>query len=689
MKRLVWSGLLLFLAVAWPATAQSWDTSGNKLLSGTYYFRQVMWLGEADAYNDLEEAIAIYGTITFNGNGSYSLTTATAIDAAEGTSGAITGSGTYTIAASGYGYMSTPLQFVYSQFAGDEINLLVSNSGVVVGSTTDNSTGYNDMFIAAPVPSSTPSFSGTYSVIGADIPAATFSLEGYGDITATRSYNFQLTPNGSSGIETIQVSGTLAANGTATTQSISGASYSVTNGAAVVKLTGYPSTLTAIENPNNLVYGTKYFYFSPDGNFIFGGDPEGTDFLVGVRQGSGAVNFSGLYYTAGFFQDDSEGSSCDCAYLDNTYGSFDILSGTNNGMELAHQRDNEIGPSGGGPFDYTYTDFLGVSGSTYSDSTYQYFFGSGGAFAIGWDATSTTGYLGIEVLAQAPTFTASGSAPYIFPTGIVNAGSSVPFTADLVPGELISIYGANLAGTTATSYNLPTTLGNVQVLVNGTPGGVFYVSPGQIDAVIPLGIDASIASVQVVNGAGTSNTVSNYIGNTQPGVFNSYTSNPGPAVFHGNGTIVSTANPAQIGEELAVYLTGLGAVSSSYTATDQYISIDLDGTYACGTSYYPCSGIEYAGIEPGTPTSVGGGYQMNFTVPTGTSSGLNYLDIGGSDSYNSEAVICVVSCADSSLRAKAHSQKTPRRVTRPRFPDSPRVVLPRHLGLPKPLTETN
>jgi uncharacterized protein (TIGR03437 family) len=684
MKRFAWSALLLFVGAAWPAAAQSWDTSGNGLLSGTYYFRQVMWLGEGDSYNDLQDAIAIYGTITFT-NGTYKLASATAFDASEGEAGAITGSGTYSIGASGYGFMSTPLQFVYSQFQGDEISLLVSKSGVVLGSTTDNSTGYNDMFIAAPVPTSTPSFSGTYSVIGVNVPALTFQVEGYGDITTTRSYNFPLTPNGSSGIQTIQVSGTIAGTGTASSQTISGATYSVTSDAAVVKLTGYPSSAQAIET--NLVYGSKYFYFSPDGNFIFGGDPQDTDFLVGVRQGSGALNFTGLYYTAGLFQDDNEASSCNCAYLDSTYGSFDSLTGANNGTELAHQRDLEVAPSGGGPYDYTYSDVLGVSGSTYSDSAYQYYFGSGGAFAIGWNPPSATGYLGIEVLAQAPTYTAPSSAPYIFPTGIVNAGSSVPFTADLVPGELVSIYGANLAGTTENNYNLPTSLGNVQVLVNGVPAGIFYVSPGQIDAVIPLDINASIASVQVSNGSASSNTVSNYVGNTQPGIFNSF--GPGPAVFHGDGTIVSTANPAQIGEELAVYLTGLGALSSSNTATDPYISVDISGTYACSSGYYPCSGIEYAGIEPGTPPTVGGGYQLNFTVPSGTSSGLNYLDIGGSDSYNSEALICVTSCTGSSLRAKIRSPRPARRATRPRFPESPRVVLPRRLEHANPITGTN
>src|ERR1700733_15404573 len=125
MKRLAWSSLLMFMVATWPAAAQTWDASGNGLLNGTYYFRQVMWLGGYNSANDLQESIAVYGNIVFSGNGTYTVT-AKAADAAENTVTAITGSGTYTIAASGYGYMSTPLQFVDSQFEGDQINLLVS-----------------------------------------------------------------------------------------------------------------------------------------------------------------------------------------------------------------------------------------------------------------------------------------------------------------------------------------------------------------------------------------------------------------------------------------------------------------------------------------------------------------------------------------------------------------------------------
>jgi hypothetical protein len=160
------------------------------------------------------------------------------------------------------------------------------------------------------------------------------------------------------------------------------------------------------------------------------------------------------------------------------------------------------------------------------------------------------------------------------------------------------------------------------------------------------------------------------VGLSQPGIFNSATS--APAVFHGNNTIVSASNPAVVGEELAVYLTGLGTLDSSGNATNlSHLGVDFSGV--TGT-------IDYAGIEPGTPLAFGAGYQMNVTVPSGTSSGMNYLDIGGLASYNGEALICVTSCADSppGSRVRSRRTETTRSTARPRFPHSPRVVFPRH-----------
>ncbi|MGA3019513.1 MAG: endo-1,4-beta-xylanase, partial [Bryobacteraceae bacterium] len=69
--------------------------------------------------------------------------------------------------------------------------------------------------------------------------------------------------------------------------------------------------------------------------------------------------------------------------------------------------------------------------------------------------------------------------PAIDPGGIViHAGTS----AAVSPGTLADIYGTSLATAPATAPGAPlaTTLGNVQVTVNGTPAPLYYVSPGQV-----------------------------------------------------------------------------------------------------------------------------------------------------------------------------------------------------------------
>jgi hypothetical protein len=38
--------LVLSAAASWQASAQTWDTSGNGLLKGAYYFRQVFYLSD-------------------------------------------------------------------------------------------------------------------------------------------------------------------------------------------------------------------------------------------------------------------------------------------------------------------------------------------------------------------------------------------------------------------------------------------------------------------------------------------------------------------------------------------------------------------------------------------------------------------------------------------------------------------
>lgn len=74
-------------------------------------------------------------------------------------------------------------------------------------------------------------------------------------------------------------------------------------------------------------------------------------------------------------------------------------------------------------------------------------------------------------------------------SGVVHGAS---FEAGIVPGNWVSIFGWNLSGTTRgwgdadfKNGNLPTDLDGVQVLFNGVPGYVAYISPTQINVQCP------------------------------------------------------------------------------------------------------------------------------------------------------------------------------------------------------------
>src|ERR1700722_14217279 len=61
-------------------TTPTWDNSGNGKLNGTYYFRHVLWA--LANTGDLADAQSLYGTISFDGNGNYSITNGTIVDGA-------------------------------------------------------------------------------------------------------------------------------------------------------------------------------------------------------------------------------------------------------------------------------------------------------------------------------------------------------------------------------------------------------------------------------------------------------------------------------------------------------------------------------------------------------------------------------------------------------------------------------
>jgi uncharacterized protein (TIGR03437 family) len=516
---------------------------------------------------------------------------------------------------------------------------MVNAQGIFVGSSTENTGGYHDLFIAAPLGSPAPglsTFKGTYSLAYMDFSG------NYPQYTVGAT--LQMSPDGAGNIGNVAVAAYVGEYGSSkAVQSLSNVKYIFSNGAAVVT---FPNSSTAFFS------GQYYLYFSPDGNFVFGGSPVSTDLLVGVRTGTGAPNLSGLYYEAGLDQDDSTLSLLYARSMDSFYGSFNAVGG---GNILGHQRLllASFNPTAIGSSDYTYSDTYNVAANgTYSspatNPVTNYVVGNGIRIGSGIGP-----YLGLSVALQAPAMNSSLSTTGVFlnPQGIVNAGSSAPFTAGLAPGELLTLYGDNLAPgiQRASTIPLPTTLDNVQVTVNGVPAPILYVYPTQLAAIVPYGVIGSIAKVQVFNNNVPSNAVTSWISNTAPGVLTQSSNGLGYGdVLHLNGTLVNAQSPAQIGETVSVYLTGLGAVSPTLAdgaagPTDPNALAKAVATITAYIGGVPAT-VGYAGLAP----QLAGLYQINLTVPAGLTAGDQSLAIAGPDAYSSVCLIAVGSSTVSS-----------------------------------------
>jgi uncharacterized protein (TIGR03437 family) len=640
--------LLALAAFPRASSAQSYDSSGNGVLNGTYYLRQVIYFlpdeeGNVDYAN-------IQGTITFNGSGSYTFS-GSFLDAEIGTvQTGITTTGTYVISASGEGYISAIYSAINTEAAStDLISGLVSPKGIFIGSSTENSVGYNDLFIAAPVGSTgatNATLNGTYSVAYMDPTyfPTTSAIPG-GDA------QFTMTADGQGNIGTINVTGYVSSNTSPRTETLSGVTYSFSNGAAQLNFGG---------NNTALIEGTELLYISPDGNFIFGGNYNGFDMFVGVRAAtSNPANYNALYYQAGLDLD--QAAVADGYYgLDSYFGAINAFTG---GNIIGHQRENLDGA-----YDYTYYDTYTLNGdgtSTDIDFGQEYWSSSDGTIRIGYGNLQSQGYpLSLNVALQAPAFT--GSGVYLNPTGMLNAASTAPFTAQLSPGEFLSLFGTDLAPSEdlATTFPLPDKLNGVQVTISGYPAPIDYVSPTQINVVVPYEV-GSVAQIQVSNNGKTSNVVTQFVGADSAGVF-TYQPEGGigyAAALHSDGSVVTTSSPAQIGETIAVYLAGMGAVSGFPQDGAAAPSSPLDSTTATPTVYIddstPAStqaAVTFSGLAP----TFAGLYQINVTIPSGVAAGDTALDISGGNSETVESILPVgTSTSDATPSARAKFRMRP------------------------------
>jgi len=605
------------------ALAQNIDKSANSSLTGAYAVRQVFLSGLDSTTSAIGRARSILGIMTFDGNGKYTFTGQMCDTNTGSTAQAYPASGTYSVGANGLAEIQSPIDSTDTEYGA----VGATGPSAIVASATEGKS--NDIFIAIPVTLSVTNgaLSGTYWTGFEDFLG--------GNASQVRDGYYMLTSTGTGTFADITVAGAMANQGSTNgVQNFTGVTYTAGGGSLTFNFPASSNALAA------LVSGPKSMYISTDGYMLVGGSPNGFDVIVGIKTTNGVptAQYQGTYFTAGL-ENNITGLSSGNNAIDSFYGSNLALG---QGSTIYHERQSSFNRAAvdvsvnwslfayGGYFDGIYEALPSVSGQAY--------------IQVGTKATYS-----LTVGIQAKQY--SGTGVFIDPLSILNAASYGPITNPVAPGEFVSLFGSGLASTTASAQSLPLParngLGGVQVTVNGRYAPLSYVSPTQINLLVPNATgpinNESYATFQVINNDVASNKVTVRTNYTAPGAF-SLTSNGGTyppaigpaAVLHADYSLVTQSSPAKVGETLQVYVTGLGsvtpAVADGAAASSTTLSTvnEMVFVYAGGQQ----ATIAFAGLAPG----FAGLYQINFVVPSGITTGSSsYLIIVTQDGYSAEA----------------------------------------------------
>jgi uncharacterized protein (TIGR03437 family) len=210
-------------------------------------------------------------------------------------------------------------------------------------------------------------------------------------------------------------------------------------------------------------------------------------------------------------------------------------------------------------------------------------------------------------------------------------------TRPLAPGAIATIFpcqNCNAATQFLTSQNVfsgypvPTTLGDVEVLVNGVASPLYIVYPGQINFIVPneapISGFADLQVIQVSTGQvlGAAQVPMNSVA---PGAFPYPGGQTGTTIYaaaiNQDGTINSASNPAIRGQAVSLYMTGEGAipgepadgVPATATLSAQYpVTVVINGTDVNDPAYQEqnIQHILYSGIN-----QYPGMWQINVLIP--------------------------------------------------------------------------
>ncbi len=225
----------------------------------------------------------------------------------------------------------------------------------------------------------------------------------------------------------------------------------------------------------------------------------------------------------------------------------------------------------------------------------------------------------------------SGIDPYAAPTMEIFAlqnGFGSSLTGLISPAEVISIYGPGLgpaAPVIAVPVNgfYPNTLGGVQVTINGIAIPLLYVSQGQINAVVPMGMKANApAAMRVTNGSSVSPDYAVWIAPSMPQALST--------VLNLDGTVNSSKNPAKSNTAVIIYATGweanFAALADGQVATMAEDACANQCKATAKTESAPTATVLYGGAAPGI---VAGVSQFNVEFGPIQSTGAFFFTVSG------------------------------------------------------------
>lgn len=196
------------------------------------------------------------------------------------------------------------------------------------------------------------------------------------------------------------------------------------------------------------------------------------------------------------------------------------------------------------------------------------------------------------------------------------------------PNSRLAIFGA--ATQSNTSLPLATTLGDVQVFVNGTPAPLTYVSPTQINFIVPMATPSSgTVDIDVVQ-ASTGRVLASadpQMNAYSPGIFmlDFLSRNRQAAVLNQDNSVNSTSNCAARGSYIQIFATGQGFLNNAppdgsaptgLVTTSFTPHINIGGQFVeeySRSAGEPAQGQEvyFSGLSPQFP----GIWQINVYIP--------------------------------------------------------------------------